>query len=161
MATAEKTRTPRKPLTEMGYSLRGFVSAVNQHKLAIKVGALIGENDTEKVHSSIQSFVRKAGQKSGVVSVRSKALAEAIVKAVVELDGDLAAKGETLLKNFSYQSVQGTHTPDQNWIVRLKGGEEIFIKDGPDGDGVYKLAYVRAADVAEAAEGETEGEVEN
>jgi hypothetical protein len=62
-----KTRAPRKPLTEFGASFRGFVTAVNQAKLAIKVGKLIGEEDSEKVSSSVQSLVRKAGQNSGVV----------------------------------------------------------------------------------------------
>jgi len=154
VAIAEpRTRAPRKAMTEFCQSLRGFVSAVNQTKLAIKVGALIGEPDNDKVHSSIQNLVRKAGQNSGVVSIRSKQLVEAVIQMVVELDPDLAAKGETLKKAFQYENISSINRePGQNWIVRLKAGEEVAIKEGPDGDGYYKLAYVRELDAVAVAE---------
>ena len=156
MATAEaRTRAPRKAMTEFGQSLRGFVSAVNQNKLAIKVGALIGESDSDKVHSSVQNLVRKAGQNSGVVSVRSKDLVTAVIQCVVELDPDLAAKGATLAKAFQYENISSANRePGQNWIVRLKTGEEVAIKDGPEGDGFYKLAFVRELDAESAADAE-------
>jgi predicted nuclease with TOPRIM domain len=159
VAVAEvKTRAPRKVMTEFGQSLRGFVSAVNQTKLAIKVGVDIGETDQDKVHASIQNLVRKAGQNSAVVSIRSKPLVEAVIKNVVELDADLAAKGETLKKAFQYEQISSANRePGQNWIVRLKSGEEVAIKEGPDGDGMYKLQWMGEIPAAVAA---AEAEVE-
>lgn len=142
-----KTRAPRKPLTEFGASFRGFVTAVNQAKLAIKVGKLIGEEDSEKVSSSIQSLVRKAGQNSGVVSIRSQGLVNAILSSVVELDGDLQTKSETLRKNFQFEAISSANRePGQNWLVRLKAGEEVALSGGPNGDAIYKLTYVRDMD---------------
>jgi hypothetical protein len=139
-----KTRAPRKPLTEFGASFRGFVTAVNQAKLAIKVGKLIGEEDSEKVSSSVQSLVRKAGQNSGVVSIRSQGLVNAILASVVELDADLATKAETLRKNFQFEAISSANRePGQNWLVRLKAGEEVALSGGPNGDAIYKLTYVR------------------
>ena len=153
-ATEVKTRAPRKAMTEFGQSFRGFVSAVNQTKLAIKVGTLIGEPDNDKVHSSINNLVRKAGQNNGVVSIRSKELVLAIIQCVVELDADFAAKGETIKKTFQYENISSANRePGQNWIVRLKAGEEIAIKEGgPDGPGYYKLSYVRELDAAAEVE---------
>ena len=151
-APETKTRAARKPVTEFGQSFRGFVSAVNQDKLSIKVGnnPKVAEKDSEKVHASIQNLVRKAGQNNGVVSVRSQDLVEATIQAVVELDPDLAAKGETLKKAFQYVNIpSGVRSPSQNWIVRLKLGEEVALTEGPDGDGVYKLTWVRDLDVVD------------
>lgn len=142
-----KSRAPRKPLTEFGASFRGFVTAVNQAKLAIKVGKLIGEEDSDKVSSSIQSLVRKAGQNSGVVSIRSEGLVKAILASVVELDADLATKAETLRKNFQFEAISSANRePGQNWLVRLKAGEEVSLTGGPNGDAVYKLIFVREMD---------------
>ena len=152
-----KTRTPRKPATEFGQSLRGFVGSVNPSKLAIKVGQIIGETDSEKTQSSIASVVRKAGQSSGVVSIRSKPLVEAIIQCVVELDDTLHAKGEKLRKDFQYEAISNINRePGANWLVKLKAGEEVFLKGGPKGDAFYQLAYVRDAEVeeVEAEEGE-------
>jgi len=154
--TETKTRAPRKPATEFGQSLRGFVGSVNPSKLAIKVGQIVGETDSEKVQSSIASVVRKAGQTSGVVSVRSKPLIEAVIQCVVELDETLAAKGEKLRKDFQYEAISSTNRePGANWLVKLKAGEEVFLKGGPKGDAFYKLAFERVA-----AEEEVEEEVE-
>ena len=156
MSADTKTRAPRKPATEFGQSLRGFVGSVNPAKLAIKVGQTIGETDSEKVQSSIASVVRKAGQASGVVSVRSQPLVEAIIKAVVELDDTLAAKGVKLQKDFQYEAISNTNRePGANWLVKLKAGEEVFLKGGPKGDAFYKLAFERVADAAEVEEEET------
>lgn len=139
-----KSRAPRKPVTEFGASFRGFVTAVNQAKLNIKVGKAIGEEDSDKVGSSIQSLVRKAGQNNGVVSVRSQELVTAILNAVVELDADLAAKAETLKKNFQFEAISSANRePGQNWLVRLKGGEEVALTGGPEGDAYYKLVKTR------------------
>lgn len=145
--TETKTRAPRKPATEFGQSLRGFVGSVNPSKLAIKVGQIIGETDTEKVQSSVASVVRKAGQNSGVVSIRSKPLVEAIIQCVVELDDTLGAKGEKLRKDFQYEAISNANRePGANWLVKLKGGEEVFLKGGPKGDAYYQLSFVREAD---------------
>lgn len=153
--TDTKTRAPRKPTTEFGQSLRGFVGSVNPAKLAIKVGAIIGESDTDKVSASIGSLVRKAGQNSGVVSVRSKPLVEAVIQSVVELDETMGAKGEKLRKDFQYEAISNANRePGANWLVRLKGGEEVPIKNGPKGDGFYKLVFVREIEEDEAPEGE-------
>lgn len=142
-----KTRAPRRPMTEFGQALRGFVTAVNQHKLAIKVGNKIGEQDQEKVASSISGFVRKAGQNSGVVSIRSKALADAILESVVELDPDFEAKAKTLKANLHFENISSANRePGANWLVKLKAGEEVELKEGPNGPGVYKLEFVREAD---------------
>ena len=116
-------------------------------KLAIKVGQIIGETDTEKVQSSIASVVRKAGQNSGVVSIRSKPLVEAVIQCVVELDDTLGAKGEKLRKDFQYEAISNANRePGANWLVKLKGGEEVFLKGGPKGDAYYQLSFVREAD---------------
>lgn len=155
MNEATKTRAPRKPATEFGQSLRGFVGSVNPSKLAIKVGQILGETETEKVGSSIASVVRKAGQNSGVVSIRSKPLVEAVIQCVVELDETLEAKGEKLRKDFQYEAISNTNRePGANWLVKLKGGEEVFLKGGPKGDAFYQLAFVRLADLEEEAAAE-------
>jgi hypothetical protein len=150
MSEVVKTRAARKPLTEFGASFRGFCTAVNQAKLAIKVGKEIGEEDSDKVASAIQSLIRKAGQNNGVVSVRSQSLVNAILKAVVELDPDLATKAETLRKNFQFEAISSANRePGQNWLVRLKAGEEVFLTAGHEGDAFYKLVKTREADPAE------------
>ena len=145
--TETKTRAARKPMTEFGQAFRGFVLSVNPAKLAIKVGQLTGETDADKTQGAIASLVRKAGQNSGVVSIRSKPMVEAIVQCVVELDPDLSAKGQTMLKNFQFEQISNANRePGANWLVKLKAGEEVNIKGGPDGDGVYILQYVRPMD---------------
>lgn len=148
-----KTRAPRKTVTEFGQALRGFVIAVNSHKLAIKVGEKIGEKDTEKVSSSISGFVRKAGQNSGVVSIRSKELAYAIIDSVIELDPDFTAKGATLRNQLHFENISSANRePGANWLVKLKGGEGVCLKDGPNGPGFYKLVFEREADEETAGE---------
>jgi hypothetical protein len=145
-----KPRAPRKPVTEFGASFRGFTSAVNQAKLAIKVGKLIGKEDSDEVSSSIQSLVRKAGQNNGVVSVRSQGLVNAILTSVVELDPDLTAKAETLRKSFQFEAISSANRePGQNWLVRLKAGEEVALTGGHEGDAYYKLVKTRDLDAAE------------
>lgn len=141
--TATKKRSPRKPMTEFGNSFNGFIRTVNFDKLAIRVGALTGETDKDKVQSTISSLMRRASQKNGVVSKRSEAVVNAILQAVVELDPDMAAKAATLKKQFVFENVaSGSREPGQNWLVRLKSGLEVPIKEGPEGDGVYILQKV-------------------
>ena len=143
--TAPKTRAARKTMSEFGLGLRGVVTAVNQNKLAIIVGKVMGESDSEKVLGSIHNFVRKAGQNSGVVSQRSQQLAEAVFAAIVQLDAFLEAKVLSLKSQIQYEAISAAgREPGQNWIVRLKSGEEVPLKDGPEGDGYYKL--VKTAD---------------
>ena len=138
-----KPRAPRKPMTDFGNSLNGFIRSVNQDKLAIRVGVLIGEPEKEKVQSTISNLARKASQNNGVVSKRSEHVVEAILTAVVELDADMAAKAATLKKNFVFENVSsGSREPGQNWIVRLKSGIQVPIKDAHDGDGLYILQKV-------------------
>jgi len=146
MTTTEtKTRNPRKTMTEFGLGLRGVVGAVNQTKLAIIVGKKMGEPDSDKVNGSIHNFVRKAGQNSGVVSERSRALADAVFAAVVELDALLEPKVNSLKTQIQFEAISAAgREPGQNWIVRLRTGEEVPLKDGHEGDGYYKL--VKTAD---------------
>jgi len=140
-----KTRAPRKSVSEFGLGLRGVVTAVNQNKLAIIVGKKIGENESEKVLGSIHNFVRKAGQNSGIVSKRSEDLANAVFAAVVELDPYLEPKVNSLKSQLQFEAISAAgREPGQNWIVRLKSGEQVPLKDGPEGDGYYKL--VKTAD---------------
>jgi len=155
--TEVKTRAPRKPATEFGQSFRGFVGSVNPAKLAIIVGQAINESDSEKVQSSISSVVRKAGQSSGVVSVRSKPLIEAILAGVVKLDDTLTAKADKLRKDFQYEAISNTgREPGTNWLVKLKSGEAVPLKDGPNGDAYYKLEYVRDLDTEGTAEADSD-----
>ena len=138
-----RTRAPRKPMTDFGNSFNGFIRSVNADKLAIRVGVIIGEPEKEKVQSTIANLARKASQNNGVVSKRSEHVVEAILAAVVELDPDMSAKAATLKKNFVFENVSsGSREPGQNWIVRLKSGIEVPIKEGPEGDGLYKLVKV-------------------
>ena len=143
VATTTKTRAPRKPMTEFGNSFGGFIRSVNPDKLAIRVGQLIGEAEKEKVQSTISNLARRASQNNGVVSKRSELVVDAILQAVVELDPDMTAKANTLKKQFVFENVSsGSREPGQNWIVRLKSGIKVPIKDGPDGDGLYILQKV-------------------
>lgn len=151
-ATDTKTRAARQPLTEFGRKLKGFVGSVDPHKLNIRVAALMGETETDKVGNSISGMVRRAGQENGVLSIRSKELVDAVLSAVVELDSDQATIAEKLLHNFHFQPISSANRePGQNWLVRLKGGEEVALKDGPNGPGTYKLEFV-SAELAEDTE---------
>jgi hypothetical protein len=153
MTTETKTRAPRKAMSEFGLGLRGCVGAVNQNKLAIIVGGKIGEPDSAKVDGSIGNFVRKAGQNSGVVSKRSEDLANAVFAAIVQLDPLLEPKVASLKTQIQYQAISASgREPGQNWIVRLKTGESIPLKDGPEGDGYYKLVKTAEYDAAAAVE---------
>lgn len=137
-----KARQPRRPMTEFGQSLKGFVQSVNQDKLAGKVAGKLFEGDKEKAASSIGSFIRKAGYHEGVVSVRSKELWEEVSKAVVELDADLKLKADTLNSHFHFEAVSNANRDSAtNWIVRMTAGESVFLKEGPNGAGMYHLEF--------------------
>ena len=158
-----KKRAPRKPATEFGLSFKSFVQSVNGNKLAIKVGALIGDNDHDRVTGSIANVVRKAGQNSGVVSSRSKDLVEAILTSVVELDEDLEAKAKTLRKQIHYEAIASSHRDTgANWIVRLKAGDSVPIRGAHEGDALYQLVKVGEypVDAPEVDEADSEVEVE-
>lgn len=160
MATTEttKTRAPRKAATDFGRALAGCVAAVHQEKLSIMVAKLIGEPESDKAHSAIKNMIRKAGQNEGVVSVRSKPLVEAVLETVKKLDADLTAKCDSLKLQFQYKEISSENRePGQNWIVKLKAGEDVRIQDGPEGTGMYRLEFVGPCAEAEV---ETEVEVE-
>lgn len=145
--TETKTRAPRKQMTDFGHSFRGFVQSVNSHKLAIKVGEIMNEKDSEKMASAIAGCVRKAGQNSGVISIRSKELAYAILDSVVALDPDFAAKAATLRNQLHFENISSVNRePGANWLVKLKAGENVNLKEGPEGPGLYRLEYVGEAD---------------
>lgn len=145
-ATTPKPRAPRAPLTEFGRKLKGFVSAVDPHKLNIRVANILGDNEVDKVGNSISGMVRRAGQENGVISIRSKELVEAVFKAVTELDPDQEVIANRLMGQFHFQPISSANRePGQNWLVRLKSGEPIVMKDGPEGHGLYKLEYVGPA----------------
>lgn len=161
MTEEKKSRAPRKPNTEFGISFKSFVQSVNNNKLSIMVGQIIGDSDREKVSGSISNVVRKASQNSGVVSARSKDLVEAILTCVVELDPDLEAKAKTLRKGFRYEAIASSHRDTgANWIVRLKAGDNVAIRGAYEGDALYKLVKVGEFPVDAVDEAETDGEVE-
>lgn len=141
--STNKIRATRTPLTEFGQSFKGFVTAVPPTKLAIKVAAILGETDSDKMQSAISSLIRKASQRSGVVSIRRKQLVEAVVQCVVELDPFLEEKGDHILKSFQYENINNSsREPGTNWLVKLKLGEQVAMRPGPQGDGIYALQYI-------------------
>lgn len=150
----KKARQPRRPTTEFGQSLKGFIQSVNQDKLAGKVATKLFEGDKAKAASSIGSFTRKAGYHEGVVSVRSEDLWKEIMKAVTELDPDLKVKADTLNGHFHFEAISNVNRDSAtNWIVRMTAGEKVYLKDGPEGAGMYHLVFDGPAE-----EGEGEGD---
>ena len=151
MENTTKTRQPRRPVTEFGQSLKGFVQSVNQDKLGGKVATALYDGDKAKATSAIGSFLRKAGQHEGVVSVRSKELWEAIKNAVVELDPEMKIKADSLSNHFHFEPVSSVNRDSAtNWIVRMTAGEKVFLKEGPNGPGMYHIEFDGAADEPEA-----------
>lgn len=149
-----KTRQPRRPVTEFGQSLKGFVQSVNQDKLFGKVAATEYDGDKAKAASAVGSFLRKAGYHEGVVSVRSKDLWEAIKNAVVELDPEMKIKADSLSNHFHFEAISSVNRDSAtNWIVRMTAGEKVYLKEGPEGAGMYHLVFDGPAE-----EGEGEGD---
>ena len=138
------TRRPRNQMSDFGVSLKSFVIGVHATKLALKVKETLGWEDTDKTDAAIKAMVRTANITNGILSVRRKPLAEAVIKGVVELDPDLAAKGARLAAGLQYEAASSRNRDSaNNWIVKLKAGEEVKVSDGPEGDGMYKLVFVR------------------
>jgi hypothetical protein len=137
----------RNPMTEFGLALRSFVRGVHPVKLALKVSEKIGEPDKDKTEAAISNMIRIANLTEGVLGVRRKALVEAVLASVVELDPDMELKGQRLAKMFQFEAVSSKNRDSaNNWLVKLKAGEEIKINDGPEGAGVYRLLFVRPVD---------------
>jgi hypothetical protein len=73
-----------------------------------------------------------------------------VLSSVVELDPDMELKGQRLAKMFQFEAVSSKNRDSaNNWLVKLKAGEEIKINDGPEGAGVYRLLFVRPVDPTE------------
>jgi hypothetical protein len=141
------TRRPRNQMSDFGVALKSFVIGVHATKLALKVKETLGWEDTDKTDAAIKAMVRTANITNGILSVRRKPLAEAVIKGVVELDPDLAAKGTRLAASLQYEAASSRNRDSaNNWIVKLKAGEEVKVSDGPEGDGMYKLVFVRPFD---------------
>lgn len=153
-ATDKKSRV-RHPLTSFGRQLKGFVASPDQKQLIARVGKLMDEAELDKVRTSIDNFVRKAGKENGVISVRSEKLAKAIIDTVVELDPTLEAKGKALLGQMTFAPISNANRDSSNnWIVKLRQGESVAF-DGPNGYAMYKLVKTGEA-TSETAEGDAE-----
>jgi len=131
----------KKEKTEFGQSFYGFIRNVNRTKLVNKVSVLIGQPDVLQVAAKINNLASRINTHSGVIRASNKELFEAIVKGVVEIDSDMKLKGEKILKGISYQT--SNMNEFRSWIVALKSGKEVSIKDGFEGDKIYKLIIVR------------------
>lgn len=149
-----KTRAARKPKTDFARSIGGFVQAVDPGQLAARVAQKLNNADKDQVLASIKNAVRKVGQDNGCISVRSKDLLEAVFAVVPDLDKDLAGKAATLRSQIVFEPISSAgREPGQNWIVRLKSGEEVFLNEGPDGAGYYQLTFTRALAEGEEVSG--------
>jgi hypothetical protein len=145
--TKTTTKRTRNPMTEFGLALRAFVQGVHPVKLALKVSEKIGESDRDKTGAAISNMVRLANATEGVLGIRRKSLVEAVLASVVELDPDMEVKGQHLAKMFQFEAVSSKNRDSaNNWLVKLKAGEEIRINDGPEGAGIYQLLFVRPID---------------
>ena len=139
-AAAGKKRR-RNQSTQFGRSLRSAVRAVHPVKLAMAVGKALGQEDAEKVASSIASMVRAADANEGVLSVRREPLVHATLDAIAEAVPEYTAIVDSLRKQFRFQEFTVNRDSSANWLVRLKAGEEVRF-----GNGIYKLALVRTVD---------------
>lgn len=137
-AAAVKKPRRRAQSTQFGRSLRSAVRAVHPVKLAMAVGKALGQEDAEKVASSIASMVRAADANEGVLSVRREPLVHATLDAIAEAIPEYAPIVESLRKQFRFQEFTVNRDSATNWLVRLKAGEEVRF-----GDSIYKLTLVR------------------
>lgn len=132
----------RKPISEVGRSFKSFVNMVPKGKLYERVSQLFMEPDQEKIESMIKVNIAKLSKES-ILPAGRKEFIDFVIDAVKEIDPELTNKANSLQGMIQYLPTIGADgNVLDNWIIRMKAGEEVKIINGPQGTAIYRLEKI-------------------